>query len=106
MLNAIEQLEDIDSLSRAQKVLIYKHSEQCTTSCISLDQLEADWNINDNSIIPFHLDILSHEDVSEEIELRYHVYHDSPQILIISNAKCVKHLSHLDITYKNIIAPI
>jgi len=97
----INQLEDIDNLSRNQKVLIFKHSTRCSISTMAKNRLENDWDL-DCGIIPFYLDLIQFRNISGEIEIKYNVYHESPQILLIDNGNSVMELSHLDISFENI----
>lgn len=103
MLQSLEQLEDIDSLSRNQKVLIFKHSTRCSISSIAKNRLESEWNNDDIDMIPFLLDLINYRDISNEIASKYHVYHESPQALVISNGDCTDHFSHLDISVEQLL---
>lgn len=103
ILQQLDQLEQVDNLSNNQSVLLFKHSTRCSISSIAKQRLEKDWNLDEKNIIPFILDLISFRSISDEITTRYHVYHESPQILLISKSKCVLDLSHLDITYANIL---
>jgi len=40
---------------------------------------------------------LEHRDISNEIASRFGVYHQSPQLLLIKEGKCVYNVSHSDI---------
>ena len=48
------------------------------------------------------LDLLSHREISNKIESIFSVKHESPQVLIIKEGKCIQHLSHQDINWLNI----
>ncbi|MCY1242951.1 bacillithiol system protein YtxJ [compost metagenome] len=45
----------------------------------------------------YFLDLLSHRDVSNEIAQRFHVIHQSPQLLLIKNGQSVYDVSHSEI---------
>jgi len=40
------------------------------------------------------LDLLNHREISNEIAHRYHVSHQSPQIVVIRNGKAIFNESH------------
>ncbi|MEZ4722534.1 MAG: bacillithiol system redox-active protein YtxJ [Flavobacteriales bacterium] len=93
-LNTTSQLDEIDTISRSIPCVIFKHSTRCSISSNAYGRLERDfWKMADN-IQFFYLDLLAHRDVSNELETRYLVQHESPQILVIRDARCIGHTSH------------
>ncbi len=103
-LTDIKQLEIIDLESSTQKVLIFKHSTRCSISDAALGRTERKWNDDDsNKLKPYYLDLLAHRDISNAIAERYHVMHESPQALIISNGKCIFSQTHMEINVKDLI---
>jgi bacillithiol system protein YtxJ len=102
-LTEIEEIEKIKELSNTQPVLIFKHSTRCSISSASLDRLERNWKETEmNNIKPYYLDLISYRPVSNKIQDTFHVEHQSPQVLIIKNGRCVYDASHIDINYKEI----
>ena len=104
-LSAPEQLEDINKLSESVPVLFFKHSTRCSVSAMAKRKLESEWRFSDNQIIPYHLDLLANRTVSNKIAEDYSVNHQSPQVLLIKNGKCIFHASHHDIDADD-IAPL
>ncbi len=100
-LTSISQLGNLDLESQSGTVLILKHSSRCSISAMALDRLERKWK-NEIPIKPYFLDLLAHRDVSNAIESRYGVMHESPQVLLIRNGQCVYHASHSGIVYENL----
>jgi bacillithiol system protein YtxJ len=99
-LKTLDQLETIKAQSEEQPVLIFKHSTRCSTSRMSLDRLERNWNTQEmNGIKPYFLDLLSFRQISNLIAEHFQVEHESPQILLISKGKSVLDLSHFEIDY-------
>lgn len=82
-------------------VLIFKHSTRCSISSMALNRLESKWQNNEN-VKTYFLDLLKFRDVSNEIARVFNVEHQSPQVLIIKNGKCVYHNSHNGISYHEI----
>ncbi|HRG38846.1 MAG TPA: bacillithiol system redox-active protein YtxJ [Bacteroidia bacterium] len=107
-LTTEEQLEEIDKRSFAsdiQGVLLFKHSTRCSISSMALNRL--DRNLKQSGSLPVYLlDLLDYRSVSQQIALRYEIEHESPQILIIKNGKCIYHASHSEITASAIEAVI
>lgn len=104
-LEDIDQLNIIDEESKSGKVLIFKDSTRCSISIASLNRIERNWKEGDEGKLkPYYLDLLNHRDISNEIAARYHVIHESPQVLIIQNGKCVYHISQSAINYNEIIS--
>jgi bacillithiol system protein YtxJ len=104
-LNQISQLEQIDLESQKQPVLIIKHSTRCSISSAALSRLERNWKDEDaKKIKPYYLDLLQHRDISNQVAAHYQLEHQSPQILIIKNGKCIYSATHFEINYNDIIS--
>jgi bacillithiol system protein YtxJ len=96
ILTSVSQLEELKEISRSKTVLIFKHSTRCGTSSMALKDFEKNFQPNENTVIYF-LDLLRHRDVSDVIAVQFRVQHQSPQLLVIENAVCIKHASHYQI---------
>ena len=105
--NKLESKEDLAQLvvvSAITPVLIFKHSVRCGTSSMALNRLERMWKEEDNQkLVPYFLDLIAHRDVSREVESRFGIEHESPQVLIIQNGKCIYSESHSGIIYADIM---
>jgi bacillithiol system protein YtxJ len=98
-----EQLEELKKESQTTPVLIFKHSTRCSTSRMSLDRLERNWNPQEmNTVRAYFLDLLNYREVSNAIEDFFGVRHESPQVLVISHGESILDLSHFDIDYAQI----
>ena len=87
-ITSLEDLDQIDQASFNQPKIIYKHSKTCGLCDIIWNIIkESDFELN-------YLDLLTYRPISNEIERRYNVQHESPQILIIKDGKCVYSASH------------
>jgi bacillithiol system protein YtxJ len=98
-LTSESQLKDIIANSE-QPVMIFKHSTRCSISATALNRLERNWN--DMEVAPlkaYYLDLLSYRPVSNQIANTLNVTHQSPQLLLIHQGKCVYNASHMDISY-------
>ena len=88
----------INERSAERPVMILKHSTTCPISSMAKRRLERDWDIDAKQLEPYYLDLLRHRPISNLIAEEYGVRHESPQVLVIENGKCVYHTSHLDIS--------
>lgn len=104
-LTSIDQLDEIDTLSEGEVVMIFKHSTRCSISSSALNRVERSWESeNITAPIPYYLDLISHRDISAAIADRYAVLHESPQVLLISKGKSIYDSSHMSINYNDIIS--
>ncbi len=103
-LTSVEQLDEIKQSSSTDNILIFKHSTRCPTSSMALNRLERNWTEdNKKTVTPFFLDLISYRDVSNAIASDFSVMHESPQVLVIKNGKCVYNESHLAISLPTIM---
>ena len=93
-------LEDLMKLSYDHKLLLFKHSTRCSISSMAKNRIEV---VNQSKIENcFLLDLISYREISDKIESIFQVKHESPQVLIIKDGKCIQHLSHMEINWSNI----
>jgi bacillithiol system protein YtxJ len=100
-LNEIEQLEDINKASFEAPIMIFKHSTRCSISSSALSRVERNWNneVDDLKTKPFYLDLIAYRNISNEVAQKWSIEHQSPQVLIIENGKCIYNESHMGIDY-------
>ncbi|MBF0695526.1 MAG: bacillithiol system redox-active protein YtxJ [Flavobacterium sp.] len=96
-LTDLDQLSDIAGESQSKPVIIFKHSTRCSISRMALKQFENQYSINAEKASPYFLDLLEYRPISNEIATRFDVVHQSPQILLIKDGKCIYTASHSDI---------
>ncbi len=94
-LTELKQLDDIDVASFEMPVFIFKHSTRCSVSRMALRQFESHFDIP--SARGYFLDLLAFREISNEIASRYNVVHQSPQLLLIKDGKCIFTESHGEI---------
>lgn len=92
-LTDLGQLHEIITLSETQPVLIFKHSTTCGISRMAMKQFESQFDLNDQ-VVSYYLDLLTYRSVSNEVAVRFGVEHQSPQLLLIKDGKCVFDASH------------
>ena len=97
-LTSLEQLDTIDRESNATPAVIFKHSTRCGISRSVLKRFESEFDQTTNATFYF-LDLLKYREVSSEIAVRFSVRHESPQLLLIKNGKCIYNASHGHISF-------
>ncbi len=107
MLVAEEQLMEIDVLSKRNDiagVVLMKHSTRCSISSMALNRLERSWNLPSEKAPVYLLDLLQFRSLSDKLAEMYGVRHESPQVLIIKDGKCIYNASHSNISAADIAA--
>ncbi len=97
-ITSVSDIAHIQQRSAEVPCLIFKHSTSCNISAIAKYRLEDDWPATGSDIETYYLDLLQHRDISRQIADTFNVYHESPQVLLISEGACIYDASHLDIT--------
>ncbi|MDP2386435.1 MAG: bacillithiol system redox-active protein YtxJ [Bacteroidota bacterium] len=96
-LQSVLELDTLSKNSHQKPVLIFKHSTRCSISRMVLKQFENDYTIDPTKMDSYFVDLLNFRSVSNEIANKFLVEHQSPQILLIKNGKCIYYASHSDI---------
>jgi len=99
-LTNLNQLEEIKERSGQKPQVIFKHSIRCSISSMAKGRLERSNAPNDADF--YFLDLITYRDISNKIAKDFHVYHESPQIIVIKNGECVYDESHGSITMDEI----
>lgn len=94
VLSKMAQLDEIVEESKTKPVAIFKHSTRCGISRGVLKLLEKNYNLKDEQLKIYYLDLLQNRDISNEIAARFKVNHESPQMIVIKNGAVVHHDSH------------
>lgn len=94
ILTDLGQLNEIIELSNQQPVLIFKHSTRCSISRFALKNFVNEYDFSEEELQAYFLDLLEYRSISNEIANRFEVMHQSPQILLIKDGKCIYHESH------------
>lgn len=102
-LESLESLEDIDKASVESPVVIFKHSTRCSISSMALSRFERSWNEAEmEKINIYYLDLIAFREVSDQVAERYDVYHQSPQLIVVKEGKCIYNDSHTGISYETL----
>ena len=93
-LTSVNQLIEIEKESFHQPIAIFKHSTRCGTSSMALRQFESQFEADNASVKLYFLDLLSFKDISNEIAIRFQVFHESPQLIVLKDGNTIHHSSH------------
>lgn len=99
-----KQLDELINKSHVSPQVIFKHSTRCSVSSMAKNRLDKN-NAPDGSNF-YYLDLIKHRNLSNKISDYFEVRHQSPQVLVIINGKCVYNESHSGITFDEIDAAI
>lgn len=96
-----EQLNTIIDNSKGKAQVIFKHSNRCSISSVALQRLQ---KANQPGELDFYfLDLIRYRSLSNKIAEVFKVRHESPQVLVIKDGKCIFNESHLGIDMHEII---
>lgn len=98
-LHEERDLEKLLERSHKDPVVVFKHSTQCSRSAAAYEEFQA--FIADNPATAC-VTVLVIEDraISDELEDRFGIRHESPQAIVLSNGIPVWHANHFAITAK------
>ena len=108
-LTSEKQLEEINQKSFDPKLLgalLFKHSTRCSISIAALNRLERNWKFSNENLPTYYLDLLNNRQLSIKIADSFTIEHESPQVLIIKNGKCIYSASHSNINVDDIITSV
>ncbi len=94
------QLTEIIQKSSVKPQVIFKHSTRCSVSSVALNRLQKAGF--PEQIDFYYLDLIAHRNISNKIAELFKVQHESPQVLLIKEGKCIYDESHLGISMNEI----
>jgi bacillithiol system protein YtxJ len=95
------QLDEIIHKSTDKPQVIFKHSTRCSISSMAKNRL--DKKQAPEGLDFYYLDLIRHRNISNRIASEFNVVHQSPQVLVINNGKCVYDESHSGIMMEEIV---
>ncbi len=100
-LTSEDQLSEISMHSAERPQVIFKHSTRCSISSMALSRLE---RAESSDAVDFYfLDLIKYRPISAQIAEKFHVAHESPQVLLIKNGECSYDESHSGINMDEIL---
>ncbi|MEK7723027.1 MAG: bacillithiol system redox-active protein YtxJ [Acidobacteriota bacterium] len=95
-LDSIEKLNGLFEKSKETPVVLFKHSLTCPISTDASTQM----SIVDGDVNLVIVQIS--RDISNEIEKRTNIRHQSPQVIILKDEKPIYNASHYDVTAEDL----
>ncbi|MCB0760183.1 MAG: bacillithiol system redox-active protein YtxJ [Flavobacteriales bacterium] len=95
--HVLESMDDWNTAlerSHQRPIAIFKHSTRCPVSMMVRRQVENAWDIPEDHVVPYFLDLIAHRDVSNAIASETGVWHESPQLILIKNGTSVYDADH------------
>jgi len=102
-ISSMEEVDEIQAASFSKPQIIFKHSTRCSISSTAKNRIEEGFVQLENLADLYYLDLLSYRNISNEIEYRFKVEHESPQVIILKNGVSVYNASHNMIMVDEII---
>ena len=96
-----KQLEKLQQDSYEKKILVFKHSSRCGISSMVLKRFENAMSSEVTNFDYYFLDIIKHRAISNALEDRFKIRHESPQLLVFKNGKVIADDSHYAILEMN-----
>lgn len=93
-LTNLEQLSEIKKKSHIKPQVVFKHSTTCGVSRMVINMFKKNYSFTADQVDLYYLDLHAYREVSNETGIKFHVYHESPQLLVLKNGEVVTHASH------------
>ncbi|MDW2798389.1 bacillithiol system redox-active protein YtxJ [Clostridium boliviensis] len=99
-ITSIDQWERLlrDHRARGGRLLLLKHSTACPISAAALEEVRAFSREKPAGLQMAMVLVIEHRRVSDAVAERFHVQHQSPQVLLIEGDRVQWHTSHGNIT--------
>jgi len=95
-------INDISYYSSEIPFLIFKHSERCIVSKTVIKDFMKFYKHNPDRFVYMVVDVIENRKLSNSIAKEYSVIHQSPQVLLIKNGKCIFNESHNNINFNEV----
>jgi len=104
---SLESAEQINGIKHKEGFsLIFKHSTRCSISMMVKKRFELDWDKLPGNLPLYFLDLIKYRELSSKVASDFHVYHESPQLLLIKDGECVLDLSHGQVSVEEALSVI
>lgn len=100
------ELDAAVAASHSHPVILFKHSLTCGTSGMAAEEM-TDLDSREASKADIRMIVVQKSrDISWDVERRFKVRHESPQVLILHNGEVVWHASHFRVTADAVTAAL
>ena len=97
-LHSIEELHQALSDSQTRPILIFKHSSTCPISGRAMREFQKYLEAADPTVSYHLITVQTDRPVSNEVETRLQIQHETPQAILVKNQKEIWNASHFQIT--------
>jgi bacillithiol system protein YtxJ len=101
-LHTIEALQQALEESKSRPVLLFKHSNACPISSRAFHQFQTYLESADPNVAYHLITVQTDRPVSNEVETRLGILHESPQAILIRNGREIWSASHSGITVSSL----
>ena len=105
-LEQVALLDAITEQSFSKPQVLFKHSTRCSISTMAMNRLLRLEDAFYQQADFYYLDLIAHRDVSAAIAERYHVHHESPQVIILKQGDATYDASHMEISVAELMSEI
>ncbi len=105
-LEQVAFLDAITEQSFRKPQVLFKHSTRCSISTMAMNRLLRLADAFYEQADFYYLDLIAHRDVSAAIAERYHVHHESPQVIILKQGDATYDASHMEISVAELTSEI
>ena len=105
-LEQVALLDVITEQSFRKPQVLFKHSTRCSISTMAMNRLLRLADAFYEQADFYYLDLIAHRDVSAAIAERYHVHHESPQVIILKQGDATYDASHMEITVDELLSEV
>jgi bacillithiol system protein YtxJ len=97
-LHSIEELDQALTESQKHPILIFKHSTTCPISGRAMREFQTYLEAADPTVSYLLITVQTDRPVSNEVETRLQIQHETPQAILVRNQKEIWNASHFQIT--------
>lgn len=96
-MNDLNSRDQIDSVFGEDRVIVFKHNTDCPISANAHREMES--FLSGGAQVPvYRVDIHEARDVSDQIEERTGIKHESPQVIVLRGGRPEWHADRWDVT--------
>lgn len=92
-LKTLQTLDELESALERARLILFKHSSRCGLSTRAKRQIQAFMEIFPAAPV-FMIDVIADRAVSDEIEARFGIRHESPQAILVEAGDPMQNAAH------------
>ena len=106
ILTDTDHLKQIVSDSNIRPQVLFKHSTRCSMSTMALNRLKSLTEEFYQKADFYYLDLIAYRNISNAIAEDFHVFHESPQVIVIKDGEAIFDASHMEITTDSLLSEL